>query len=251
MVIQEPNQALNIRLSNLTVRPAQGDRLNSGIIKAALTLKYDQGWAKAIRNGNVVIGTVDLAVCCTWIENVEFEVSACSDDVVIRLFADKVRTHWTSISYFTKGSELENYIQQIQELNEVVLIRVAYLSDASVCEAKITRDELFRILSSESFCIKLEDEKIVIIEFKTCEIKKLLKERGEYVPSAKIEQRDLQQNLEYNLNHRAKYYMQNPNLSEDLAEQFEKMKKRLVNEINLPRLINANNNVPKWRDYYY
>lgn len=149
------------------------------------------------------------------------------------------------MSYFTKGNELEDFIPQARELNEVVLRKVVCFEDASVREAKITKEELFRILSSKSFCVKLEDEDVVIIEFETYEINKLLKERSRYVPNAKIEQLDLQQNLEYNLRHKAKQYLQNPSLSRSLAEQFEELKQRLVNEINLPRLIDANNNVPK------
>lgn len=126
-----------------------------------------------------------------------------------------------------------------------MLHKVLYFEDASVREAKITKDEAFRMLSSESFCIKLEDENTTIIEFETREINKLLKEQSRYIPNAKIEQLDLQQNLEYNLRRKAKQYMQSPSLNRSLAEQFEELKRKLVNEINLPRLIAANNNVPK------
>ncbi len=39
--------------------------------------------------------------------------------------------------------------------------------------------------------------------------------------------------------------MKEPNLNEDLEQQFNNMKKRLLNEINLPRLIH--NNLPKYK----
>lgn len=251
MSIQEPNQVLNIKLGNLVLRPAEADKLNSGTIKSASVVKYNQGWAKAIRSGNVVIGTVDLVAACTWAESIELELYAKTNNVIVRLLADKTKTHWTNVSYFTKGNESEGYTQQARELNEIVLHKVFYFEDASVREAKITQEELFRILSSKSFCIKLEDEDVVIIEFETCEINKLLKSQSRYNPNAKIEQLDLQQNLEYNLRHKAKLYLQNPSLNRSLAEQFEELKQKLVNEINLPRLINANNNAPKWRNYYH
>ncbi len=248
MKIQEPNQALNIKLGNLVVRPAEADKLNSGVLKSASVFKYTQGWAKAVRNGNVVIGTIDLVSVNTWVESVEFERRARTDDVIVRLLADKTKTHWANISYFTKGNELEENVARA--LNEVMLHKVRYLEDASVREVKISRDELFRILSSKSFCIKLEDEKVIVIEFETCEMNRLLKERSERSLNAIADQRDLQQNLKYNLQHKAKQYMQSPSLKRGLAEQFEELKQRLVNEINLPRLVAANNNVPKWRNYY-
>ncbi|AUG33936.1 hypothetical protein TETCHI1b_000066 [Candidatus Hodgkinia cicadicola] len=250
MNIQEPNQALNIKLGNLVVRPAAVDKLSRGIIKSASVIKYSQGWAKAVRSGNVVIGTIDLVAACTWVESVEFELCAKTNNVIVRLLADKTKTHWTNVSYFTKGNELEDYIQLARELNEVVLHKVLCFEDASVREAKITNDELFRVLSSESFCIKLEDENVTIIEFETHEINKLLRERSRYIPNAKIEQLDLQQNLEYNLRHKAKQHLQNPSLNRGLAEQFEELKQKLVNEINLPRLIAANASAPKWKNYY-
>ncbi|XXM93364.1 MAG: hypothetical protein AAI946_00305 [Candidatus Hodgkinia cicadicola] len=250
MSITEPNQIVNIKLGNLVVRPAQGDKLSSKVINSALVCEYAQGWAKAVKNNNVIIGTIDLSANCVWVESVEFELSAKTDSVIIRLFADKVKTYWTNISYFTKGDQLERFAQQAQELNEVVLRRALYFGDCSVYEIEITRDELFRILSSRRFCIKLQDANTTIIEFRTCEINALLKNHNKYTPNAKIEQLDLQQNLEYNLKHKAKQYMQNPSLKGNLAEQFEQMKRRLVNEINLPRLIDANQNVPKWKNYY-
>ncbi len=40
--------------------------------------------------------------------------------------------------------------------------------------------------------------------------------------------------------------MKEPNLNEDLEQQFNNMKKRLLNEINLPRLIH---NLPKYKNY--
>ncbi|XXN13666.1 MAG: hypothetical protein AAI902_00305 [Candidatus Hodgkinia cicadicola] len=251
MKIQDPNQALNIKLGNLVLRPAETDKLNSGTIKSASVIKYNQGWAKAIRGGNVIIGTIDLVAACTWAESIEFEFCAKTNNVIVRLLADKTKTHWTNVSYFTKGNKLEDYIQRVRELNEIVLHKAFCFEDASVREAEITKDEMFRILSSKSLCIKLEDENVVIIEFETCEINKLLKEQSRYNPNAKTEQLDLQQNLEYNLRHKAKQYLQNPSLSRSLAEQFEELKQRLVNEINLPRLINADNNAPKWKNYYH
>ncbi|AHL30926.1 MAG: hypothetical protein HCTETUND1_113 [Candidatus Hodgkinia cicadicola] len=250
MNIREPNQVLNTKLGNLVVRPAEADKLNSGIIKSASVVEYNQGWAKAVRSGNVVIGTIDLVAACTWAESVEFEFCAKTNNATVRLLADKTKTHWTNVSYFTKGNESEDYMLLARALNEVALHKVFCFEDASVREAKITKDELFRILSSKRFCVKLEDENVVIIEFETREINKLLKEQSRYVPNAKIEQLDLQQNLEYNLRHKAKQYLQSPSLSRSLAEQFEELKRKLVNEINLPRLIGANKNVPKWKNYY-
>ncbi|XXN19789.1 MAG: hypothetical protein AAJB65_00270 [Candidatus Hodgkinia cicadicola] len=250
MNITEPNQVLNIKLGNLVVRPREEDKINNGIIKSTITQKYNQGWAKATRNNNIVIGTIDLASNCDLIERVEFEVDLKSNNVAVRLFADKIKTHWANISYFTKGNEIEDYIQQVRQLNEVSLNRTTYLADASVWEVKITKDELFRVLSSRQFCLKLEDKTTTVIEFETCEIKRLLKERRAHSLNANIEQLNLQQNLEYNLKHKAKHYLQNPNTKDDLIEQYEKMKQKLINEINLPRLLDANNNVPKWKNYY-
>ncbi|AUG91349.1 hypothetical protein TETLON1_000053 [Candidatus Hodgkinia cicadicola] len=243
--ILEPNRVLNIKLGNVVVRPAEADKLNSGIIKSASVIEYNQGWAKAVRSGNVVIGTIDLVAACAWVESVELEFCAKTNNAIVRLPADKTKTHWTNVSYFTKGNELEDYIPRARSLNEVALHKAFCFEDASVREAKITKDELFRILSSKRLCIKLEDEDVVIIEFETHEINRLLKEQSRYVPNAKIEQLDLQQNLEYNLRHKAKQYLQNPSLSRSLAEQFEELKQKLANEINLPRLIGAGNNAPK------
>ncbi|ATY93498.1 hypothetical protein CHOCRA_000065 [Candidatus Hodgkinia cicadicola] len=250
MNVMEPNQVLNIRLSNLVAKPAEGDKINNGLIRSTSTQKYNQGWAKATRSGNIVIGTIDLASSCDLIESVEFEINLESNNVIIKLLADKIKTHWTNISYFTKGNKVEDYIWQTRQLNEVTLNRTAYLSDVAVWKAEVTRDELFRILSSKIFCIKLEDKTITIVEFETYEISKLLKTQNNFSPAASLEQLDLQQNLKYNLEHKAKYYLQHPNIRDNLAEQYEEMKRKIVNEINLPRLLDANDNMPKWKNYY-
>ncbi|XXM90184.1 hypothetical protein AADW59_00325 [Candidatus Hodgkinia cicadicola] len=237
-------------LGSLVVRPSENDSLNSRVTKTNTSYKYNGGWAKAIRNGNTIIGTIDLAQIGAWVEKLELELDSKTNIVVVRLFADKVKTHWTNISYFTKGNEIEDYIECAQRLNETPLNRVSWLQDVSVYETKITKDELYRVLSSKSLCVKLEDKKLLTIEFKTYSINELLKGRNKGSPSIGAKQLDLQQNLKYNLTHKAKQYVQNPDFKYSPEEYHNLVKHRLVNEINLPRLLNANNNVSKWKNYY-
>lgn len=45
------------------------------------------------------------------------------------------------------------------------------------------------------------------------------------------------ENLRYNLLHRAETHMRSSSLKDDLVEQFEALKTRLVNETNLPSLV--------------
>ncbi|XXM93547.1 hypothetical protein AAHH88_00275 [Candidatus Hodgkinia cicadicola] len=250
MNIQETNQVMKIKLENLIAKPSEGERINNAKIKSTTTFKYELGWAKALRNANTVVGTIDLPAICTWVESVEIELNRRKGETTIRLLADKAKLCWTNVSYFTRGSQLEDELKPIQEVNKTKLHKTRFAADACVYEASAGADELYRIMLSKKLCIELVDRSITVIEFETSEINQLLKQTGKHVAKAKADQIDLQQNLEYNLRHKAKRYMQQPNLKDDLAEQFEKMKKRIINEINLPRLVQANHHVPKTKNYY-
>ncbi len=110
--------------------------------------------------------------------------------------------------------------------------------------------ELLKIKLHELLCVRIIGmKKSFALEFETKYIlKAILDKYNPCIKSALIEQFNLQQNLKYNLDNKVKIFMKEPNLNEDLEQQFNNMKKRLLNEINLPRLIH--NNLPKYKNYY-
>ncbi len=99
-----------------------------------------------------------------------------------------------------------------------------------------------KLKMSKSFFISLMNvtEKVVM-EFDTNNILSTIKTRAKPCsPTTILEQSNLQLNLEYNLQHKTKPYLAQVKASEEydeLLQQFEKLKKRLVNEINLPCLV--------------
>ncbi|MFP3037779.1 MAG: hypothetical protein ACKESC_00290 [Candidatus Hodgkinia cicadicola] len=105
--------------------------------------------------------------------------------------------------------------------------------------------ELIKIKLHELLCVRIIGRKKV---FETKYIlKAILDKYNPCIKSALIEQFNLQQNLKYNLDNKVKNH-ERTELNEDLEQQFNNMKKRLLNEINLPRLIH--DNLPKYKNYY-
>jgi len=93
MTIQETDQVMKIKLENLTVKPSESERINAAKAKPTTTFKYELGWAKAVRNNNTVVGTIDLAAICTWVESAEIELNKRKGEVNIRLLADKSKLY--------------------------------------------------------------------------------------------------------------------------------------------------------------
>ncbi|WGS83581.1 MAG: hypothetical protein P3M75_00150 [Candidatus Hodgkinia cicadicola] len=205
--IQETDQVIKIKLENLTVKPSENERINTAKAKPTAALEYELGWAKAVRN-NTVVGTIDLAAACAWVESAEIELNKRKGEAIIRLLADKSKLCWTNVSYFTKGSQLEDESKPTQEVNKTKLYKARFSSGARVCEA--IAGKLYRIMLNKKLCLELVDRSTTVVGFKTNEINELLKQTAKHGSKAKAEQIDLQQNLEYNLEHKCKQYMQQP-----------------------------------------
>ncbi len=133
---------------------------------------------------------------------------------------------------------------------EIELNKIKSSVNGCVYDFYMDKFELLKIKLHELLCVRIMGrKKSFALEFETKYILKAI--LGKYNPcikSALIEQFNLQQNLKYNLDNKVKIFMKEPNLNEELDQQFNNMKKRLLNEINLPRLIQGN--LPKYKNYY-
>ncbi len=126
--------------------------------------------------------------------------------------------------------------------------KTKYKDENCVYELHSTRAELVKIRLGQSLCIELLGDEITTIEFKSKDITDALTSTSKAETLTALgEQKILQQNLKYNLSHKAKTCMLTPNLKDDLVGQFEATKKRLVNEISLPSLVRQN--VPRYKNY--
>lgn len=198
------------------------------------------------KNGNIIIGAVDVVSTCSWVEGFEFEISP--QRVVARVSTDKVKLATATVKlYALCTSEDEQVIVLEHEMSRIGLINDACRFEATMSKAEFLTIKTSNILRIEVF--NLLRDNITVVEFDTQKMISALKTEitRESTMRALAEQAVLQKNLLFNLNHKAKEYMKNPNISQDLGEQFEAMKLRLINEVNDPQLLSTG--CPKHKTY--
>ncbi|MFP3039414.1 MAG: hypothetical protein ACKESB_01660 [Candidatus Hodgkinia cicadicola] len=212
--------------------------------KSRNIITYEMGWSRTVRSGNTIIGTDDAAALGAWIENLEIEIFANEDKVVVRMLADSTKLAQTSVGYFVKTSSSDFGL-----FEKYRLVKVRLEADNCVYELHVTKAELVKLRLGKTFYIELLDEELTTIEFESEGVISALVNNCTKAGTVRVlaEQKILQQNLRYNLLHKAKTYMRSSSLKDDLVVQFETLKTRLVNEINLPSL--AKQNSPRYKSF--
>ncbi len=106
----------------------------------------------------------------------------------------------------------------------------------------INKYEFMKIKLNNLLYVSIFDLDETIINFDVKNLLKCLHKTRVISTTMIINQSNLQQNLKYNLNNKIGEYINQVNIVDDLEEQYEMIKKRLLIEVNVPRLV-----VKKWK----
>ncbi|MFP3018937.1 MAG: hypothetical protein ACEY26_00275 [Candidatus Hodgkinia cicadicola] len=210
------------------------------------TIKHKLDWAKVVKGNNVIVGAMDVVSTRSWIEGFEFEIALKT--VTVRVSTDKSKLAIATVEL----RALQNYETERIVTFDRKLNRIGITNDACRFEASISEMEFSKIKATDVLRIEVSNllrNDIISVEFKTRKMLNALatETTREMARKALAEQRFMQMNLLFNLKHKANEYLKNPNITQDLEEQFEAMKLRLVNEVNDPRLLRTN--CPRWKSY--
>lgn len=160
--------------------------------------------------------------------------------VTIRISTDKSKLAIANVKLLAlQNYKTERIVTFDRELN-----RIGLLNDACRFEAIINKMDFLKIKATNVLRIEVSNllrNDTILVEFETKGMLNALmtKITRDTTNKALTEQTFLQNNLLFNLNHKAKEYLQCPNVTQDLGEQFDAMKLKLINEVNDPQLLKA------------
>ncbi len=192
-------------------------------------LNYNFGWLKTKLYDNIVLSSIDLDILNTIIDKIDLLIFR--DYVVLRTSLNKRAI---------KNIILKWYVKSIN--NSIELLVFKSKIKGLNYEMFINKYEFMKIKLNNLLYVSVFDLDETIISFDVKSLLKCLHETRVVSTTMIINQSNLQQNLKYNLNNKIKEYINQVNIVDDLEEQYEMMKKRLLIEVNMPRLV-----VKKWK----
>ncbi|PIM95719.1 hypothetical protein trycra_118 [Candidatus Hodgkinia cicadicola] len=188
------------------------------------TLNYSLGWFKTKRYNSIVLSSICLESLNTVVERVE--LSIFNNYVVLRAILNKDKT---------KDVELKWYIRSNNEDIELSAFKLCI--NNAIHETFIDNCEFMRIKLNGLLCLSMSNRSETVVNFYVKDILECLKGKGTINKTMLTNQSNLQWSLKYNLEHKVKEYINQVNVVDDLVEQYDKMKQRLLIEVNLPWLV--------------
>ncbi|PIM94964.1 hypothetical protein MAGCAS_179 [Candidatus Hodgkinia cicadicola] len=188
------------------------------------SLNYNSEWLKTKLRNNVVLSSMYLDNLNTIVDKIE--LSVFSNCVVLGVCLNRCITKDIILKWYvrstTDGIELLSFKSKIRGL---------------IYEIFIDKYEFMKIRLNNLLYVGIFESSGIIINFDTKNLFKCLHETKVISSTMVINQVNLQQNLKYNLDNKVKDYVNQVNIVDDLTEQHEMMKKRLLIEVNMPKLI--------------
>ncbi|XZQ54690.1 MAG: hypothetical protein ACTTM7_00190 [Candidatus Hodgkinia cicadicola] len=207
--------------------------------QTAEPIKYELDWAKVIKGDSVIIGAVDVISTKSWIEGFEFEIT--SETITTRILTDKSKLAIAEV----RLCALRDYEGKQVVTFDRKLARIGIINDSCRFEVNINKMDFLMIKTANVLRVEVLNvlkKDITSIDFGSRRMLRALsiKTTQKVTNEALEEQSFLRRNLLFNLNHKTKEYLKQPNTIQDWGEQFTAMLRRLTNEINDPRLLRTN-----------
>ncbi len=195
-------------------------------------VNYSNKWVKIIKKTTMILNSISLEEQSS-IMLIQFKFKQFETELTV--IVDKHSLNNAKITYFVYSNLGQD--QKTFYPEETTLLKTKCSETECTFETKLNKQKLTEILQNEAFYIKTSCKDTTVIKFKTNQINALikLKQQTNFTQLISAE-KDLQENLQYNLKNKIKLYIAQINFNDELVDQYEKMEKRLINEINLPRL---------------
>ncbi|MFP3038907.1 MAG: hypothetical protein ACKEQK_00065 [Candidatus Hodgkinia cicadicola] len=238
-LIVTKNHKRIIRQRSIANTTALSSILLAGSINIPQLIRYKSNWTKVIKNNKTIVGATDVTSTCSCIEGLQFEITKHNGDVLVKVMINKAKGADTVVKLYAFQTANDQRIVTFDRN----LIKVGLNDDAYSFEVSINAMDFMLIRSSELLRIESSNflkRDITLIDFEINKLNNVIKTKvtPEQVSKALNKQTLFQRSLLFNLTYKTKEYTMNPNISQDLNEQFEGMKAKLINEINDPNLLN-------------
>ncbi|PIM95874.1 hypothetical protein magsdc_253 [Candidatus Hodgkinia cicadicola] len=193
------------------------------------SLNHNFDWLKIKLWNNVVLLSIGLDSLNVIIDKIK--LSVFSNYVVLGICFKKS---------ITKDVILKWYVKSTTDSIELLVFKSRIRG--FIYETFIDKCEFMKIKLNDLLYVSIFDSNETIVNLDTKKLFRCLHETKGVSTTMIVNQVNFQRNLKYNLNNKVKEYINQVNVVTDLTEQYETMKKRLLVEVNMPRLV-----IEKWK----
>lgn len=187
-------------------------------------LNYTSDWFRTKLYNNITLSSICLESLNTIVERID--LSIFNNYVVLRTNLNKNNA---------RDIEFKWYVRTNNE--DIELLAFKSHINKAIHETFISNYEFMKVKLSSLLCISVSNPNETIISFDVKDLLKCLTNKGTISKAMITNQSNLQWSLKYNLEHKVKEYINQVNIVDDLVEQYDRMKRRLLVEVNLPWLI--------------